>query len=234
MKPFEQTETTIHLETKIGHVLRLNFLEFFDQLIRNVVGKLPRRLLPPFGQHSFGEKRRELFLQFVREPEIEPLLVAAAQVAQDCDRLARIVIAVVIKENDFAPDFALQAAGGLDFREKKTARKNPARLLSETNNWRQPISLGDNYLFWTTIERDFSASVFFSPKSRLPGACNAKLGAISFSFITDTSDKPRERSPILRDLRSPHQQRLNFRFLFFLKGSSRLFSPSESCPKWAG
>jgi hypothetical protein len=44
------------------------------------------------------------------------------------------VVAVVIKENDFAANLALQAASGLDFREKKTARKNPAWLLSETDD----------------------------------------------------------------------------------------------------
>ena len=32
MEPLEQTETLIHLETKIGHVFRVNFLEIFHQL----------------------------------------------------------------------------------------------------------------------------------------------------------------------------------------------------------
>ncbi len=58
-------------------------------------------------------------------------------VAQDRDRLARVVIAVVIEKDDFAPDLLLQAAGGLDLCEKKPARKNSARLLAEANDRRR-------------------------------------------------------------------------------------------------
>ena len=136
MKPLEETETTIHLETKIGHVFRLNFLEILDQLAWDVIRKLPGSLLPPFRAGlAWRKAAKTVFAVCSRIGNSTALLVTAAQIAKNRDRLARVVVAVVIEENDFAPDFALQAAGGLDFREKKTTRKNPAGLLSETDNW---------------------------------------------------------------------------------------------------
>src|SRR5258708_24165546 len=47
---------------------------------------------------------------------------------------ARVVIAVVIEEDDLAADLGLQAARGADFGDQKTPRKDPARLLTEADD----------------------------------------------------------------------------------------------------
>jgi hypothetical protein len=53
---------------------------------------------------------------------------------QDGLGFARVMVAVVIKEDDFAADLRLQAAGGADFGHQKTAREKPARLLAKTDD----------------------------------------------------------------------------------------------------
>src|SRR5581483_3081212 len=55
-------------------------------------------------------------------------------VAQSCPRFARIVIGIVEKENDLAADFLLQPPRRLHFREQKSFRKEPARLLAKTDD----------------------------------------------------------------------------------------------------
>jgi hypothetical protein len=55
--------------------------------------------------------------------------------AKDGFCFARIVVAVVTEENDFTADFALQAAGCLDFCEQEPFREKSAGLLAETNYW---------------------------------------------------------------------------------------------------
>src|SRR5205085_9342693 len=74
--------------------------------------------------------------------EIEGALVAGALFAQHRDRLARVVIAIVKKENNLAADLALEAAGGDDLREQKSFRKKTAGLLAETNDRRAHYSNG--------------------------------------------------------------------------------------------
>jgi hypothetical protein len=54
--------------------------------------------------------------------------------AQDRLRLARVVIAVMKKENDLSSDFALQPPGGFNLRVKKSPWKKPAGLLAKTND----------------------------------------------------------------------------------------------------
>ena len=60
-----------------------------------------------FRQDPLGEKRGEAFLNLIRESEVESPLFAGVQIAQDRDRLARIVIAVVIEEDNLAADLFL-------------------------------------------------------------------------------------------------------------------------------
>ncbi len=55
-------------------------------------------------------------------------------IAQNGNRLPRVVVAIVIEENDFASDFSLQPARGLDFCVEEAAREDPARLLTEAND----------------------------------------------------------------------------------------------------
>ena len=54
--------------------------------------------------------------------------------AQDGLGFARIVVAVVVEENDFAADFCLQPAGGQDFGNEKPLREKSAGLLAETDD----------------------------------------------------------------------------------------------------
>ena len=44
------------------------------------------------------------------------------------------MIGVVIEKHDFAAEFGLQPARGLDFRDEKAFRKKSARLLPKTND----------------------------------------------------------------------------------------------------
>jgi hypothetical protein len=46
------------------------------------------------------------------------------------------VVAVVVEENNFAADLALQPTGGLKFCEQKPLREKPARLLAKTDDGR--------------------------------------------------------------------------------------------------
>ena len=81
-------------------------------------------------------QRREFPLELVLEGEIELRRLAGLAMAQDGLRFARVVVAVVIEEDDFAADFRLQPAGGQDFGEEKPLREEPARLLAETDDRR--------------------------------------------------------------------------------------------------
>ena len=82
----------------------------------------------------FKIKRRKLALDFVFEGEIEGRRFVGLAMTQHGFRFARIVVAVVIKENDFAADFALQPPRGLDFGKQKAFREKPAGLLAKTND----------------------------------------------------------------------------------------------------
>src|ERR1051325_8207238 len=70
------------------------------------------------------------------------MLPAAALITQDCHRLARIVLAGGAEKDNLTPEFRLQAPRGFDLRIEKTSRKNPARLLPETDDrWRHTRTL---------------------------------------------------------------------------------------------
>jgi hypothetical protein len=49
-------------------------------------------------------------------------------------RLARVMIAVVIEENNFPADLGLKPAGSLDLGDKVASRKEAARLLAKTDH----------------------------------------------------------------------------------------------------
>jgi hypothetical protein len=49
-------------------------------------------------------------------------------------RLARVVVAVVAEENDFAANLALQPSRRLDFCKQVALQEEPARLLAKTND----------------------------------------------------------------------------------------------------
>src|SRR6476469_8609480 len=106
----------------------------FDEFGRDVVGQLPRRFRLPVGIQALRIERRKLFLDLVREMEIQGLLCASVEFAQDRGGLTRIVIAVVKEENDLATDLALKPASGGDFRVEKPFRKKAARLLTEADD----------------------------------------------------------------------------------------------------
>src|SRR5438270_8360364 len=87
-------------------------------------------------------------------------LVAAALVAQYRDRLARVVIAVVKKENNLATDLELEPAGGDDFREQKSFRKKTAGLLAETNDRRaHDAATGAGSVFRNTVDCSSQAKI---------------------------------------------------------------------------
>ena len=47
---------------------------------------------------------------------------------------ARVVVAVVIEENNFTADFILQPSRGQDFGDEKSFREKPTWLLAETDD----------------------------------------------------------------------------------------------------
>ena len=57
--------------------------------------------------------------------------------AQGGLRFARIVVAIVVEENDLAADFGPEPPGRLDFRKQEPPRKKSARLLTEANDGRR-------------------------------------------------------------------------------------------------
>ena len=131
---------SIHLQTKIGDVVRVDFPKVLRQAGRHALRELLGQFRLRFRQDSFCKERRELLLNLVREGEIEAPRLSGMRFAQDGHRLARVVVAIVIEENDLSADLLLQPARGLEFRVKKTARKYPARLLSETDDRRRHAS----------------------------------------------------------------------------------------------
>ena len=62
--------------------------------------------------------------------------------AQDGLGFARVVVAVVAEEDDFAAEFRLQSPGRLDFGDQEPFREKPARLLAETDDRRGSHDLG--------------------------------------------------------------------------------------------
>src|ERR1041384_2016390 len=121
-----------------------------DEIRRDVVGKLPGDFRLPFRQKSLRIERRKLFLDLVREMEIERMLVAALAIAQHGRRLPRVVIAIVEKENERAADRAWEPPGCDDFREEESFWKKTARLLAEADD-RRGHCVGASLPFRNTV-----------------------------------------------------------------------------------
>jgi hypothetical protein len=75
-----------------------------------------------------------LFLDLVRELEIQGIFPAGVPFAQHRGRLTAIVIAVMKEEHDLATNLSLQPARGLNLGVKESLRKKAARLLPETDD----------------------------------------------------------------------------------------------------
>jgi hypothetical protein len=82
----------------------------------------------------FEVLRRKFPLEPVFEGEVELRRFIGFAMTQDGLCFARVVVAVVTEENNFAADFLLQPPRCLDFCIEKASRKKSARLLSETND----------------------------------------------------------------------------------------------------
>src|SRR2546423_102724 len=156
----EQTHAGIHLVAKIGGVRGFDGFELFDNIGTDVVRQLSRDLCLPFRRKTFRIQWRKLFLDLVSEMEIEGVFGAGALFAQKSDRLTRVVIAVVKKENDLATDLAVKPASGHDLRVKKSLRKETARLLTETNDRRaHDAATGAGSLFRKTVDWSSQAKI---------------------------------------------------------------------------
>ena len=105
---------------------------------------------------------------------------------------------------------------------EKTLFRAPERARLTT--WQLPSSVSAN------SPAGFFRAVFFSPKSRQPGGCNAKSAVRSFSFITTATTIRVKRSQscaidrVAGSIDSTSSLRTNCR------SSSRLFLPNASCP----
>jgi hypothetical protein len=133
---FEQAHTAIHLQAEIGDEGGRDFLENIDQGMTDVIRQLEQRLAVPVAGNAFEVKRREFSLEPVFESEVELRRLAGLAMAEKRLGFARIMVAVVAEENNFAAHLPLQPAGRLDFRKQESSREKSARLLAETNDWR--------------------------------------------------------------------------------------------------
>ncbi len=82
--------------------------ESFDGLRIKIIGQAAQRFFVPFREHAFQIKRRIFALNLVGERKVHLARRARIVVAQNGFGFARVVIAIVIEEDDFAADFALQ------------------------------------------------------------------------------------------------------------------------------
>jgi hypothetical protein len=90
----------------------------------------------PGWDNAFEKKRREFPLELVLECEIEWERLAIFAMAENGLEFARIMVAVVEKEDDLTADLVAQLSGGAHFGIEKTLGKKPARLLAETDDRR--------------------------------------------------------------------------------------------------
>jgi hypothetical protein len=74
-------------------------------------------------------------LQLVFEGEIDFKRLVGFAMAQEGSGFARIVIAVVIEEDNLTADFGLEPLRRPDFGGEKPFRKESARLLTEADDW---------------------------------------------------------------------------------------------------
>jgi hypothetical protein len=81
----------------------------------DILGQQLGNLCGPVWRHSFQIQGGVSLLDFVFESEIEAGDVAEHAMAQDDFRFAGIVVAVVIEEDNLAPDLRLQTPRGVQF-----------------------------------------------------------------------------------------------------------------------
>ena len=102
----------------------------------DVIWQLEHRFVLPAGGNVFEVKRGKFPLDPVFKGEVELGRLIGFAMAQNGLRFARVMVAVVAEEDDFAADLRLQPPGRLDFGKQKPPRKKPARLLAEANDGR--------------------------------------------------------------------------------------------------
>ena len=81
----------------------------------DVIRQLEQRFVLPAGGNAFEVLRRKFPLEPVFEGEIELGRFIGLAMAQDGSGFARIVVAVVAEEDDFAAEFRAAAAGPSGF-----------------------------------------------------------------------------------------------------------------------
>ena len=100
----------------------------------HVIGELGDGLFAPTGGDTFEIDGHKLALELVVVGKVELRRLASLAVRQDGAGLARIVVAVVIKENYLATDLGLQLAGGLDLGDEKAFGQKTAWLLAKADD----------------------------------------------------------------------------------------------------
>ena len=88
----------------------------------------------PVWRDALEAKRGKFPLGLVGEGKIKDGGFVGLAMAQDGLGLARVVVAIVIEEDDFAADLLLEAAGGLDLGDEEAFREKSAGLLAKTND----------------------------------------------------------------------------------------------------
>jgi len=83
----------------------------------------------PVGGDTLEVQRRELALGFVLIDEVEVARLVGAAVTERCLGFARIVVAVVVEEDDLAADLRLQPPGGSDLGREEPAPERTRRVV---------------------------------------------------------------------------------------------------------
>src|SRR5207244_10182872 len=97
-------------------------------------GKLPASVGGPVSGDAFGEERRPFALSLVDEGEVERRRLVSPAMPQRGLRLARVMVAVVVKEDNFTADLGLEPPGGHKFGMEEPTREETAGLLAEAND----------------------------------------------------------------------------------------------------
>ncbi len=132
----KQTHAAIHLQAEIGDEGGRDFLENIDQGMTDVIRQLEQRFVLPARGNVFEVKRGKFTLDSIFEREVELGRFAGLAMAEERLGFARIMVAVVAEENNFAAHLPLQPAGRLSFRKQEPSREKSARLLAEANDRR--------------------------------------------------------------------------------------------------
>src|ERR1700722_20247049 len=109
----------IHPQTKLGDIASGRSPESFDQMVTDVIRQLARHFILPAVGNFFQIERRKSALNTVFKGKVKLRQLKGIPMAQDSSRFARIVIAVVEEENNFATDCTLQPSRGPNFRKQK-------------------------------------------------------------------------------------------------------------------